>query len=125
MPVRGAKHTAAARARIASGTRYGLGKRAQLARIAPGELLELLRTGTVSKRLRPFVADATGEGVAIVRDLGGADRLSAQQLALVQDLTRLGVLARALVASVGQSDAIDPESVSKITSIISARRALL
>ena len=125
MPRKGQKHSEQVRRRISSGTRYGLSKRAALARIAPGELLELQRNGTLSKSLRPFAADAIGEAVAIVADLGGEDRLSAQQMALVQDATRLGLLLRALVAYIAQGDALDLESVGKVTTLIGARRASL
>ena len=125
MPAKGTKHTPEALARIRRGTRFGISKRAALARIAPRELLELQRNGTLSGNLRPFAADAIGEAVSIVHELGGDAQITAQRLALVQDTARLGLLVRALVASIAQGESIDVEQVSKVATLISARRSAL
>ncbi len=100
-------------------------RRKAAARIAPWEVLELSRTGTLPADRRDYVADAVGEGLAIVADLGGAEQLSAQLLALVQDAQRAGLLLRVLCARVLQSETPDLEAVAKISTLITSRRETL
>ena len=125
MPAAGVKHDEAARARIARGTRWGIEKRRRIARIAPGELLELQRTGTLAPSLKPYAAQAVDEALGFVQALGGDEQISEQRIALIQDTSRAGLILRALVAHIGQSGTIDTEEVSKVVALINARRQTL
>ena len=122
----GDRHSAAARERIVKGTRWGIEKRRRIARIAPGEIVELQRNGTLSASLKPYAAQAVEESLGFIQALGGEDGgVSEQRLALVQDAARAGLVLRALMAQVLQRDEIDGDSVSKIASLINTRRSLL
>ena len=119
----GDRHSAAARERIVKGTRWGIEKRRRIARIAPGEIVELQRNGTLSASLKPYAAQAVEESLGFIQALGGEDGgVSEQRIALVQDVTRAGLLMRALMAQMLQQDGIDAEGVTRVTSLISARR---
>jgi len=113
------------RDRIAHGLRRYHARRMALARIAPAELRELERTGSVSARLRPFVAQAAQEAVDFAEALGGVDQVSPQRMAILRDTARLGALLSALLANAMQRDVLDLDEVAKITSLASARRANL
>jgi hypothetical protein len=111
---------------IARGTRWALEKRRRIARIAPGEILKLQRSGTLSASLRPFAAQAIEESLGFLQALGGDEEgVSEQRMALVQDAARAGLVMRALMAKVLQSDEPDGDAISKICSLINARRANL
>jgi hypothetical protein len=111
---------------IARGTRWALEKRRRIARIAPAEILELQRSGTLSASLRPFAAQAIEESLGFLQALGGDEGgVSEQRMALVQDAARAGLVMRALMAKVLQGDDPDGDTISKICSLINARRANL
>jgi len=111
---------------IARGTKRGLERRKRIARIAPGEILELQRSGTLSASLRPFAAQAIEESLGFLQALGGDDEgISEQRMALVQDAARAGLVLRALMAKTLQGDDPDGDTISKICSLINARRANL
>jgi hypothetical protein len=93
-------------------------------RVAPSELFELEKSGTVSDSLRPYAAQAIEEADGFARALGGVDVLSEQRLALIQDTARVGLVMRAVVARFLQGDG-DPELASKIGTLASTRRSLL
>lgn len=112
------------RRRVSEGTRWALAKRRQLAQVAPSELAELERTGSVSDSLRPYAAQAIEEADAFAHGLGGIDAISAQRLALIQDASRVGLVLRAVVARFLQGEG-DPELASKVGSLASTRRSLL
>ena len=111
---------------IARGTKRGLERRKRIARIAPGEILELQRSGTLSASLRPFAALAVEESLGLIQALGGDEEgISEQRMALVQDAARAGLVLRALMAKTLQGDDLDGDAISKICSLINARRANL
>jgi hypothetical protein len=111
---------------IARGTRWALEKRRRIARIAPGEILELQRSGTLSASLRPFAAHAIEESLGFLQALGGDEgSISEQRMALVQDAARAGLVMRALMAKVLQGEDPDGDTISKICSLINSRRANL
>jgi hypothetical protein len=111
---------------ISRGTKRALEMRRRIARIAPGEILELQRSGTLSTSLRPFASQAVEESLGFLQALGGDEEsVSEQRLALVQDAARAGLMMRALMAKVLQSDEPDGDAISKICSLINARRANL
>src|SRR5262245_7084709 len=112
MPAKGTKHdpgALGANGRISRGTKRGQHVRRMLARVAPSEILELERTRTVSRSLRPYAALAVEEAAQLTQALGGESQISEQRLVLVQDLSRLGLLLRALVARIAQRDALDAD----------------
>jgi hypothetical protein len=129
MTVKGEKHASEALGpdgSIARGTRWALEKRRRIARIAPGEILELQRSGTLSTSLRPYAAQAIEESLGFLQALGGdEENVSEQRIALVQDAARAGLVMRALMAKVLQGDDPDGDTISKICSFINARRANL
>ena len=128
MPRKGQRHRSEAlgpNGMIARGTKRGLHVRRMLAKVAPSEILELERTGTVARSLRPYAALAVEEAAQLTQALGGEDQISEQRLVLVQDLSRLGLLLRALVARIAQRDVLDADEVAKVTSLVNARRASL
>jgi hypothetical protein len=126
MPAKGHKHGEDARERIARGTRWGIEKRRRIARIAPSEIIELQRAGTLSASLRPYAAQAVEESLGFIQALGGdEEEVSEQRLALVQDAARAGLMLRALIAKTLQGNDLDGDAVSKIASLINTRRANL
>jgi hypothetical protein len=126
MPAKGHKHGEDARERIARGTRWGIEKRRRIARIAPSEIIELQRAGTLSASLRPYAAQAVEESLGFIQALGGdEEEVSEQRLALVQDAARAGLMLRALIAKTLQGDDLDGDAISKIASLINTRRANL
>ena len=98
--------------------------RRALLRVSPGELVELQRTGVVSESLKPYAALAQEEALALENALGGEGEVSEQRLLLIQDIGRLGLMLRAVVARFLQGDG-DPELASRVASLASARRASL
>jgi hypothetical protein len=129
MASKGKKHSSEALGpdgSIARGTKRALEMRRRIARIAPGEILELQRSGTLSASLRPFASQAVEESLGFLQALGGDEEgVSEQRIALVQDAARAGLMMRALMAKVLQSDEPDGDAISKICSLINARRANL
>jgi hypothetical protein len=111
--------------RVRAGQERAYVQLAAARRIAPGELLELERSGSISERLRAFVGPALEEGLHLVDALGGEAYVSPQKLTLIRDVTRLGVLLAGLVAQALQARALDLEAVAKITSLANARKGLL
>ena len=85
------------RRRISSGLRRYQQRQRDLARVSPGELEELRRSGAVSRALEPFVMQAREEAAGLVQALGGEEHVSEQRMVLVRDTARLGVLLSALL----------------------------
>ena len=112
------------RRRISAGLRHWNAVRREMARVAPSELLELEKTGTVSPSLRPYAVQAIEEADGLAQALGGVENVSPQRLALIQDATRVGLVMRAVLARFLQGDG-DPELASKVATMASTRRALL
>src|SRR5262249_29442363 len=90
-----ARLSAEHRRRISAGLRRFQQREAALARIAPGELEELRRSGSVSRSLAPFVAQAREEAAGLVQALGGEEHVSEQRMLVIRDTARLGVLLSA------------------------------
>jgi hypothetical protein len=67
---------------------------------------------------------AQKEALGLVSALGGVDNISEQRLVLIQDVARLGLVLRAVMARFLQGDG-DPELASRVASITSARRSSL
>lgn len=99
-------------------------RRREMARVAPSELLELEKTGTVSPSLKPYAVQTIEEADALALALGGAEHVSPQRLVLIQDCARVGLVMRAVLARFLQGDG-DPELASKVATMASTRRALL
>jgi hypothetical protein len=91
---------------------------------SPGELVELQKHGTVSETLKGCAVLAQKEALGLVSALGGADNVSEQRMVLIQDVARLGLVLRAVVARFLQGDG-DPELASRVATITSARRSSL
>lgn len=112
------------RQRQSEGLRRWNARRRQMAAVAPSELLELEKTGTVSPSLRPYAAQAIEEADQLAQALGGVENLSPQRLVLIQDATRVGLVMRAMLARFLQGDG-DPELASRIGTLVGARRTSL
>lgn len=113
------------RDRIGSGLRRYHEQRRAAARIAPWEISECARTGTVPEDRRGYAAAAVNVGMSIVADLGGEERLSEQQLLLVRIVERDVLFSQLLSARLVQSEAIDSDLLSKLTSLHNSLRATL
>ena len=112
------------RHRISKGLVRWHARRREMSLVAPSELLELERAGTVSPSLKPYAAQAIEEADELARALGGVDDLSPQRLVLIQDAARVGLVLRAMVARFMQGEG-DPELASKVSTMASTRRSLL
>jgi hypothetical protein len=95
----------------------------QQGRLRPVDLSRFENGAVVNERLRPLVADATRESIAIAEALGGVQELTPQKIALIHDLARVGVVMRAVVELFLQSG--DAELASKVGTLASVRRAHL
>src|SRR5262245_56429224 len=102
------------RARIQRGTLRGLEMRRRKARVAPAELRELMRSGTVAPSMLPFVREAITEASRLTHALGGEAEISEQRAVLIQDIARAGLVLRAVIAAFLQQPVADPELASKI-----------
>ncbi len=118
-------HKLETRARLSVLGKADRARRADIARIAPWELTEAIRRGTVPEHRRAYLSAAAELGLALVNDLGGLDQLSAARLALVKGVERCELPIAMLVVRLAQSDTIDGDLVSKLTSLLNAQRANL
>ena len=94
----------------------------------PLDLVRLRRSGTVAESLRPYLAMAEAEAEALLDALGGPDNVSPQTRAIVDDVARVGLLLRALLARFAQSGGEgerDADLASKVGTLVSVRRSSL
>ena len=75
MAVKGRTQSDTTRARISTGTRWAAERRKRIGRIAPGELLELQRSHTLSDSLNPYASLAVEEAFGLIQALGGDDNV--------------------------------------------------
>ena len=125
MPLKGTHHSAADREKIARRTAAALARKRARERIAPSEVLELERHGTISRNLRPFAIQAAQESHDLAEALGGVDAISEQRRVLIADCGRLGLVLRAMLARFLQGADADPERSargSRRSSASAARR---
>jgi len=119
------KGSAVHRERIGRGLRLYHAQQRELARIAPWEVTEAARTGSVPQHRRGYVGAAIDLGRGIVNDLGGLERISTAKLALVRGVERCEIGIAMATAHMVQAETLDVEILSKITSLLSTQRALL
>ena len=74
--------------------------RNQRLRVMPKDLEQLREAGAIAPSLAPYAKDCEYETSDLVTSLGGEESLSAQELMLVQDLARVGLVLRAELARV-------------------------
>lgn len=120
---RGSKHTEKARAYIAARTRAELAKRRAARRITASEVAHVVREGTISEKLRPYALQAAEEATFLAPAIGGLEA-SEQRQVLAEDIGRLGLVLRVLVAKFLQGEG-DPELATKISTIVGQRRQSL
>jgi len=77
----------------------------------------------VRPELRPLTQAAAAELSALLEALGGAERVSPQRRALIEDTARLGLVLRVSLLRVVQTG--DGEAASCVNAAASARRANL
>jgi len=122
MPVKGQKHTPEARERIRYGTRRALAvKREQLRTRARD--VAMLRSGRVpvSEAVLPHLEAAEAELAGFLDALGGADEVTPQRRAVLEDVARLGVALRSELARYAETR--DPDCASRLSSLTTARRS--
>src|SRR5258706_5395257 len=122
--LKGTHHTPATRERLRAINKANRARLRARRLIAPSEVLEVERNGTIADKLRPFAIQAAQEPHDVAVDLGGVDACSAQVRVLLSDLGRLGLVVRVLVARFLQGDG-DPELASKIGTLAGQRRSTL
>jgi hypothetical protein len=121
---RGSRHTSATLAKLAAINRAATARRRARNLLAPSEVLEVERNGTITAKLRPFAQQAAQVPHDVAADLGGFDACSAQVRVMLADLGRLDLVLRVLVARFLQGEG-DPDLASKISTIVGTRRATL
>jgi hypothetical protein len=75
---------------------------------------------------RPFgpIVDAAGiEAGELIEALGGPDLVSPQRKVIIEDVVRIGVALKALLALFVQAEVPDPEIASKLGTLAASRRA--
>lgn len=124
MPAKGFKHTPEARERIKYGTRRALAQRRERLRTRARDV-SLLRSGRVpvSQAVLPHLEAAEAELAGFLEALGGADVVTAQRRAILEDVCRLGVALRSELARYAETR--DPDCASRLSSLATARRAAL
>lgn len=81
--------------------------------------------GVVPESMKPLVRMAQQELEGFVQDLGGPERVSAQERAVLEDCVRLVVILRAQLLRFMRSDGNDRHAATSATTAAAARRASL
>lgn len=117
-----AGHSAETRERIGRGQRRAVERKRQAARLGPRDLVHWRRHGVVAPALRPLVDEAGIECHELLAALGDPSPMRRQ---IIEDVCRLGVALRALLAVFVKSETPDREIAATLGSLASARTRAL
>jgi len=117
--------SAAWRDRVAGGVRQAAARRRERLAVRPAEVAHFRREGLVADSLAPLAAEAEREVDEIRDALGGTAHLAPQELALLRDYARLGIVLFAELGLYLADPKGNDERAGRVSTLSSARRALL